>query len=123
MVINGARMNEKNQTVGQVIANWREKQGLSLEKFAASLNEKLVNTSVTRAAVHQWEKSHNEPLTDYLLIVLMVYNDWRMEMAIDCLTAKLPEVFERDKNGALTTLKSGVIKSNLSEAQKIQGDS
>ncbi len=97
------------KSTSDVTKHWREKQNMSFSEFADALNEKLVNTSVTRGAVHQWEKYHSDLRTDYLLMVMMVYNDWRMDWAIDCLCAKLPEVFERDPNGALTTLKRGTV--------------
>lgn len=97
-------MNEE-KTIADVVKQYRERQGLSQEKLIEALTEGLINVNYTRQAVSRWEKKLDEPNTDFLLLVMMVYADWRMQWAIDMLCAKLPEVFTRDQHGALTTLK------------------
>lgn len=97
------------KNTADVTKYYRAQQNISLAKFSDALNEKLIHTSVTRAAVSSWENEVYGPRAEFLLIVMMVYSDWRMEWAIDCLCAALPEVFERDEHGALRTLKSAYI--------------
>jgi transcriptional regulator with XRE-family HTH domain len=84
-----------------VTNQYRTRLGLTYRAFAEALNERLMNTSVTHSTVMNWEKGLTEPETDTLLVCLVAYNDWRMQFAIDCLCAKLPEVYERDETGKL----------------------
>jgi hypothetical protein len=44
--------------------------------------------------VTNWCSGKTSPSTDFLLICAVVYTDYRRAWAIDCLKAKLPEVFE-----------------------------
>ena len=67
---------------------------LTQEKFAAALNERLVNEDVSRVAVTNWCNSKSSPNTDFLLICSVVYEDWRRSWAVTCLKVKLPEVFD-----------------------------
>jgi DNA-binding XRE family transcriptional regulator len=95
--------------VENVVKKYRQARTMTQEQFSDALSHSLVNTGLSRVAVTNWESGKSEPGTDFLLMVMMVYSDWRMEFAIDCLCAKLPEVFVRDERGALTTLKSTVL--------------
>lgn len=97
--------------VQEITQKYIEQAGLTQEKFADALNASLRNTGVSRVSVSNWLNGKYEPETDFLLLVMMVYNDWRMEWAIRCLCAKLPEVFALDDQGALTTLKRAVIRA------------
>lgn len=98
-------MNEIKYPVAVVVNKFRTDQKLSLRGFAEALTNGLRNTRVSYSAVSRWEQGEDEPNTDFLLMCMIVYSDWRMEFAINALCAKLPEVFARDENGALTTLK------------------
>lgn len=97
--------------VSEITQKYVDQTGLTQDKFADALNFSLRNTGVSRVSVSNWLNDKHEPETDFLLLVMMVYSDWRMEWAIRCLCAKLPEVFEIDPNGALTTLKRAVIQA------------
>ena len=91
--------------ISEIVKKYMEERGLKQEAFVAELNKSLRNTGLSRVSISNWLNERNEPDTDFLLLVMMVYSDWRMEFAIDCLCAKLPEVFVRDERGALMTLK------------------
>jgi predicted XRE-type DNA-binding protein len=104
--INGAQMK-----VQEITQKYIDQAHLTQDKFADAMNASLRNTGVSRVSVSNWLNGKYEPMTDFLLLVMMVYSDWRMEWAIDCLCAKLPEVFARNQHGALTTLKSALIQA------------
>ena len=95
--------------VQEITQKFIEQASLTQEKFAEALNASLRNTGVSRVSVSNWLNGKYEPETDFLLVVMIVYSDWRMEWAIRSLCAKLPEVFMIDDQGALTTLKRAVI--------------
>ncbi len=97
--------------VQEITQKYIDQTDLTQEKFADALNFSLRNTGVSRVSVSNWLNGKHEPETDFLLIVMMVYSDWRMEWAMRCLCAKLPEVFALDERGALTTLKRAVIQA------------
>lgn len=84
----------KEKPVQSVVRKYLNSLNLTQDKFAEALNESLVNTNISRVSVSYWFNGKNEPETDFLLILLCVYSDWRMKFAVDCLMAKLPEVFE-----------------------------
>lgn len=86
-------MNGINNRGTQVTAIYRKQQDMTYRAFADALNEHLVNTSVAHATVMNWEKGCTEPSTDFLLTCLVVYTDWRADWSVECLCAKLPEVF------------------------------
>jgi hypothetical protein len=88
--------------VKDVMEAYLASSGLTHEKFADAITESLVNTNVSRVAVTNWTNDKSEPNTDFLLICLVAYSDWRRVWALDCLKVKLPEVFD-----------SGVIKFKL----------
>jgi hypothetical protein len=77
-------------------------EGMTHEKFANALNESLRNTGVTRTAITNWSNDRAEPNTDFLLICMTAYSDWRREWALECLKVKLPEIFD-----------SGIVKFQL----------
>jgi transcriptional regulator with XRE-family HTH domain len=91
--ITGANMKEEIK-VSDVMKAYMGLYGLTQEKFANALNESLINTDVSRVAVTNWCNSKSSPSTDFLLVCAVVYQDWRRTWAVNCLTAKLPEVFE-----------------------------
>jgi transcriptional regulator with XRE-family HTH domain len=93
----------------KIVKKYRKELGFTQRAFAKNLGQSIKNIGITHATIGNWEAGKHEPGTDFLLLVMMVYSDWRMEWAIDCLCAKLPEVFDRDEHGALTTLKRAVL--------------
>lgn len=94
----------KEKPVQSIVRQYMEAGGMTQEKFAEKLNESLINTNVSRASVSHWLNGKYEPETDLLLVLLCVYEDWRMRFAVDALMAKLPEVFE-----------SGIVKLPLAK--------
>jgi len=84
----------KQKPVQLVVRRYLDASQLTQDKFAEALNESLINTNVSRVSVSHWLNGKYEPETDLLLVLLCVYGDWRLRFAVDCLTAKLPEVFE-----------------------------
>ena len=100
MKSNGEEMTDRKyadlqeKPVQAVVRQYLEASGATQGKFAEALNESLLNTNVSRVSVSYWLNGKYEPETDLLLILLVVYSDWRKNFAIDCLMAKLPEVFE-----------------------------
>ena len=97
-------MNESTNPIAIVTGEYRRRQAMAYRAFADALNEHLVNTSVTHATVMNWEKGITDPSTDFLLTCLVVHTDWRRQFAIDCLCAKLPEVFVRSDRGKIRML-------------------
>lgn len=97
--------------IQEITQKYIDQAGMTQTQFADALNFSLRNTGVSRVSVSNWLNGKYEPETDFLLLVMMVYSDWRMQWAIDCLCAKLPEVFERDSHGALITLKPAAIQA------------
>lgn len=97
--------------IQEITQKYIEQAQMTQEKFAEALNFSLRNTNVSRVSVSNWLNGKYEPETDFLLVVMIVYSDWRMEWAIRCLCAKLPEVFDVDEQGTLTTLKRAVIQA------------
>ena len=72
-------------------------QKVTQEHFAELVIEGLINVSVSRGSVVAWENGKYDPPTDLLLILIARYhgtNDWRRTFAMECLKAKLPEVFD-----------------------------
>jgi transcriptional regulator with XRE-family HTH domain len=88
-------MNETTNPAALVIAETRKRNGLTYRAFAEKITEHLVNLTISHQTIMNWEKGCTEPPTDFLLTCLVVHADWRRQFAIDCLVAKLPEVFER----------------------------
>lgn len=102
-------MNETINPLSTVTTEYRKRLGLTYRAFADALNEHLVNTSISHSSVMNWEKGMTDPGTDFLLICLVVHNDWRAEWAIQALCAKLPEVFDLAIDGRLIMLTSRVV--------------
>ena len=85
---------EEKVTIADVTKGFMGREGLTQEQFSDALNESLVNTGIGRVAVTHWCNSKNSPKTDLLLVIFVVYKDWRMRWALECLKVKLPEVFD-----------------------------
>lgn len=101
-------MNESINRVALVTGEFRRREGLSYRGFAEALGEHLVNTGISHQSAMNWEKGTTEPSTDFLLICLVVHEDWRVDWAIECLCAKLPEVFDRYIDGRLVVLSNRI---------------
>jgi hypothetical protein len=90
--------------IEDIMEHYMGKSCLRQEAFAQTLTESLVNTGVDRVSVSNWCNGKYWPKTDVLLAVVVAYTDWRKQWGIDCLIAKLPEVFARDEKGKITML-------------------
>lgn len=95
-------------TTVQVIKEYREVQGLSLRRFAAAINEKLINTEVTYSTVYRWEdmQAPFEPDMRLLFECISTYSDWRRAWAIACLSSMFPDL-----------VGSGIVVFNLPKAE------
>lgn len=80
--------------ISDVMEAYMDKVGLNQEDFASALTSSLVNINISRVSVTNWCNSISAPNTDFLLVCLAAYTDWRRNWAWDCLRAKLPEVFD-----------------------------
>jgi hypothetical protein len=107
-------MNETKYPCALITRAYRGKYGTTYRAFAEALNEHLVNSHISHASVANWEKGITDPETDFLLVCLVVHDDWRAEWAIDCLCAKLPEVFDRHIDGRLIVLSKRIAASVMS---------
>jgi len=81
-------------TVKDVMKAYMDSYGLTQQKFAEGLTASLVNTNISRVSVTNWCNGKSSPSTDFLLVCAVAYEDWRSSWAMDCLKAKLPEIFE-----------------------------
>lgn len=97
-------MNETTNPSAIVTGKYRKRLGMTYRSFADALNEHLINTGISHTSVANWEKGITDPSTDFLLVCMVAHSDWRRQFAIDCLCAKLPEVYERDETGRLRML-------------------
>jgi transcriptional regulator with XRE-family HTH domain len=98
-------MNETTNPIALVTIKYRKDKDMTYRAFAGELGAKTVNLSISHASIMNWEKGMTEPGTDFLLRCLVIHekSDWRHQYAIDCLQAKLPDVFER-VNGSIRIL-------------------
>lgn len=80
--------------VKDVMKTYMDAYELTQQKFADAVTASLVNTEISRVSVTNWCNGKSSPSTDFLLLCAVAYEDWRRAWAMDCLKAKLPEVFE-----------------------------
>lgn len=81
-------------TVKDVMKTYMDAYSLTQQKFADAVTASLVNTEISRVSVTNWCNGKSSPSTDFLLVCAVAYEDWRRAWAMDCLKAKLPEVFD-----------------------------
>ena len=94
--------------IHEVVKAYREKQGLSLRKFADEINQQLVNTDVTYGTVNRWEDAEKPNKQDIRLLFecIATYQDWRAEWARDCMQSMFPDLFT-----------SGIVRVQLPKAE------
>jgi predicted XRE-type DNA-binding protein len=80
--------------VKDVVEKYLDERQLTQEQLATALTESLVNTGISRVSVTNWANGKTSPSTDFLLVCIVAYTDWRRAFAVHCLEVKLPEVFE-----------------------------
>ena len=107
--LNGDGLINKEAIMGEinfenVSRKYRKGQCLSQSQFGDALSEKVEKWTLSGQAISLWENGGSEPSFNDLFLVFLLYSDWRMEWAIDCIVAKRPKVFARDENGALTVI-------------------
>lgn len=78
-------------TTQDVVSEYLKSTGLTVRAFSDVLTESL--NGITHSTIVNWKKGVSEPNTDFLLACYTAYSDWRRDFALDCLRAKLPEVF------------------------------
>jgi len=67
------------------------------EQFGEMLVEGLINVPLSRTSVSAWENGIYEPDSDLLWALAVRHygtRDWRLLFAMNCLRAKLPDIFE-----------------------------
>ncbi len=77
----------------EVVKKYRNYTNLTQEDFAESLCVKLPGVSLTKQAISNWERGAQTPDYMFLIAVLMAYNDWRYDFALDCLQVLRPSVW------------------------------
>lgn len=83
------------QTFQNVVKAYRQKSDLTVRQFADALNEKLINTNISKSTISLWETKDNiAPSLEFLFECFVTYTDWRMYFAVDSLKATMPHVFE-----------------------------
>jgi len=80
--------------VEDVMKAYMQSCGMNQGQFADALTDSLVNTGVSRVSVTNWVNGKSSPSTDFLLVCAVAYEDWRRSWAMECLKAKLPEIFD-----------------------------
>jgi hypothetical protein len=75
------------KTIGKITQAVRMKQKLSRQSFRLALAEKVAGSSLTRQRVAHWEQAKAHPDLRLLLAMVLLYEDWRQEWALDCLGA------------------------------------
>ncbi len=86
---------------GEIVSSYLIGSKLTLRAFADKLTEGLSNNSLTHATIINWRDGKTEPGTDFLLECAVVYDDWRLDFAADCLQAKHPGIFVDDLGAIL----------------------
>jgi transcriptional regulator with XRE-family HTH domain len=82
--------------VSDIVRAYRRNQKVTLREFADQLTSSI-KVEITFASVSNWENGSSLPSTDLLLQILIAHDDWRQAFALECLRAKLPEVFADNK--------------------------
>jgi len=79
----------------KIIKFYREKQNLSVRDFSSAFNEKLINTGMSASMVSRLETKPYEPPLDLLFECIATYrNDWRANLAVDCIRAMYPDLVD-----------------------------
>jgi transcriptional regulator with XRE-family HTH domain len=79
--------------INKIVTKYRKEIDLTQEDFAESLCVKLPGVSLTKQAISNWERGAQTPDYMFLIAVLMAYNDWRYDFALECLAALRPSVW------------------------------
>lgn len=83
-------------TISQIVRAYRAEQALTLREMANVLRDQLRETrfaNLSAQAIGLWEKGTN-PSPIFLLRVSRTYDDWRRDLATDCLAAMEPDLYE-----------------------------
>jgi len=79
----------------QLAANMQ--RTVSQDEFGDMLVDGLVNVAISGTSVSAWENERYEPDSDLLWTLAVRHYgtaDWRLKFALQCLRAKLPDVFD-----------------------------
>ena len=94
---------EENHKISTIVRTTRMQlsavldKNVTQEQFGEMLVEGLVNVPLSRTSVSSWENGKYEPDSDLLWALAVRHygtRDWRLLFAMQCLRAKLPDVFD-----------------------------
>jgi hypothetical protein len=88
-----------------IVNHYLDEQGLTLRAFADELNEKMGEKNISHVSIANWREGRYEPSTDFLVLLILKYRDWRFDFALECLAAKDPEVWGTE--GAIWKVRRG----------------
>ena len=88
-------MDKIENPIAKIMAKYRKQYELTYRAFASALNEKIEN-KISHVAITNWEAGRNEPATDFLVLLILRYNDWRFDFSAECLAAKNPAIWGTD---------------------------
>ena len=81
----------------KIVEKYKNQIGLNNAQMADQLSDGLeMINPIKRQTVYSWNKGISDPSTDFLVLVLIKYRDWRFDFALDCLSAKDPWVWGED---------------------------
>jgi len=93
----------ENNKIGAIVKTARLQLGalmersVSQEEFGDLLMDGLVNVPLSRTSVSAWENGKYEPDSDLLWTLVVQHygtKDWRLYFGLNCLRAKIPDVFD-----------------------------
>ena len=76
-------------TIPEIICKYRTEQGLTQTEFANALVEHIPG-GLTKQAVRLWETGQQNPSLYFLITLTLSYNDWRHDLALECLSVVRP---------------------------------
>jgi transcriptional regulator with XRE-family HTH domain len=82
-------------TIPEIIKKYREQQGLSQQAFADALVH-IPGGDLTKQSVSYWENGTQNPGYYFLLVITLLYDDWRRDMALECLAVLKPELYAQE---------------------------
>lgn len=83
----------QRQAFRRIVTAYRQTRELTLRDFAAALSEHP-SASFSYQTIKNWEDDATQPNVLELVALTVLYHDWRMEFAGDCLAALRPRIFK-----------------------------
>jgi transcriptional regulator with XRE-family HTH domain len=85
--------------ISTIIKKYREEQELTQQGFADALIV-APGGSLTKQQVSYWETGQQKPGYYFLLVITLLYDDWRRDMALECLAVLKPDLFAPEATNA-----------------------